>query len=163
MTETQIKIIKAIQGGLPLTSEPFNEIAEKAGVSLETLLEQLREWQADGTIRRFGAILRHHSAGYNSNAMVVWEVPDDQVESFGKIASSQRNVSHCYKRPKFAGFPYNLYTMIHGMSKGDCEAVAEEISQQTGITAYTMLYTTAEYKKSSPVYFASTGRIGADN
>lgn len=155
MTDTQIEIIKALKNGLPLSMEPYEEIAQQAGISTEKLLEQLQQWKADGTIRRFGAILRHHRAGYDANTMVVWDVSDDQVERFAEVAVSFKNVSHCYKRPRFGGFPYNLYTMIHGKCKDDCRAIAQSIADQTGTCDYSMLDTTAEFKKSSPVYFSS--------
>lgn len=154
MTEIQIRIIRALQEGLPLCEEPFAEIARRAGISQDDLLTQLQAWKDDGTIRRFGAILRHHQAGYSANAMGVWNVPDAQVESFGQTAASFKSVSHCYQRPRFGSFGYNLYTMIHGRSKEECEAAARKISEETGITEYKLLYTTAEFKKSSPVYFA---------
>ncbi len=153
MTQTQISIIRALQDGLELSEEPFAQVAQRAGVCLEDLLAQLEEWRADGTIRRFGAILRHRRAGYESNAMGVWDVPEDKIESFASAAGVQRSVSHCYQRPRFDDFPYNLYTMIHGKCREDCEAVARDIAHQTGVSAYTLLYTTAEFKKSSPIYF----------
>lgn len=158
MTDKQIRIIRAIQSGIGLSQEPFGEIAEQAGVSLEELLAQLRQWRADGTIRRFGAILKHHNAGYEANAMVAWDVPEETIESFAKTAGSFRSVSHCYQRPRFDGFDYNIYTMIHGKRREDCEATARAIAEKTGILSYRMLYTTAEFKKSSPVYFPSTSR-----
>ncbi|MHB1458475.1 MAG: siroheme decarboxylase subunit beta, partial [Armatimonadota bacterium] len=108
-------------------------------------------------IRRFGAILRHHQAGYSVNAMGVWSVPDSQIDDFGQIAACHQSVSHCYQRPRFDCFPYNLYTMIHGKSRQECESIASEISDATHITDFKLLYTTAEYKKSSPVYFAERG------
>jgi len=153
MTQTQIRIVKSLQDGLPISQEPFAEAARQVGISVEDLLEQLKQWQSDGAIRRFGAILRHHRAGYDANAMGVWDVPDDQVDGFAAVAVGFGNVSHCYQRPRFAGFRYNLYTMIHGKSKEDCEATAREISEKSGIHDYELLYTTAEFKKSSPVYF----------
>ena len=154
MTEVQMRIVKALRGGLPVSAQPFDEIAEKAGVSREELLAQLRTWKKDGTIRRFGAFLRHNLAGYTVNAMAVWDVPEAQVEHFGQRAAASQAVSHCYERPRFDGFEYNLYTMIHGKSTEDCEAAAKEIRDRTGITRCALLYTTAEFKKSSPVYFA---------
>ena len=157
MTDLQIKIIQTIQNGIPLSKEPFKEIAESIGITQEELIQQLDAWKIDGTIRRFGAILRHHKAGYSVNTMAVWNVPDKQIEIFGKMAANHRSVSHCYQRPKFNCFPYNLYTMIHGKSRQDCESVASEISKNTGITDFDLLYTTAEFKKSSPVYFTDRG------
>lgn len=152
MNEIQVKIIKALQNGLPLSPEPFREIAEEIGIPQSELLAQLKAWKDEGIIRRFGAILRHQKAGYTVNAMAVWNVPNN-IEGFAEIATKLKSVSHCYQRPRFSDFKYNMYTMIHGRSRQDCEDAATEISTSTGITDYRLLYTTAEYKKSSPVYF----------
>ena len=154
-----MRIVKALQDGIPLCEEPFQEIARNVGIPQEELLAQLHVWKNDGTIRRFGAFLRHHQAGYSANAMGVWNVPDAQIEDFGRAAASLKAVSHCYLRPRFGDFKYNLYTMIHGKSRKACEAAALKISEETGINDYTLLYTTAEFKKSSPAYFADTEGI----
>lgn len=158
MTDMQKRIVKALQDGLPAAKDPFREIARKVGIPQDKLLSQLRAWKNDGTIRRLGAILNHSIAGYSVNAMAVWDVPDEVAEKFGRTAAGFDSVSHCYQRPRFAGFRYNLYTMIHGKSAADCESVARELSERTGILDYALLYTTAEYKKSSPTYFADEER-----
>jgi DNA-binding Lrp family transcriptional regulator len=157
MDETQAKTITAIQSGIPISAEPFREVAEKLGVSEDALLDQLRTWKNDGTIRRFGAILRHTEAGFSVNAMGVWNVPAERIEDFARAATSSDAVSHCYQRPGFDRFPYNLYTMIHGRSRDECAETARRISEQTGITEYELLFTTEEFKKSPPVYFAEDG------
>jgi len=154
MTELQRKIIEILRDGLAPVEEPFHEIANKVGVPVDELLAQVEAWKADGTIRRFGAILRHQRAGYSVNAMGVWNVPDDRAAAFGCTAARSRSISHCYQRPRFDGFRYNLYTMIHGRSRQDCEDTAKALSEETGIADYALLYTTAEFKKSSPVYFS---------
>lgn len=159
MTEKQIRMIQALQDGMPVSETPFSGVAEAAGVTEEELLDQLSEWKADGTIRRFGAILRHHQAGYSVNAMVVWDVPDEDVERFGLTASQFTAVSHCYQRPRFADLPYNLYTMIHRRTKEECEETVRGISGRTGITSYALLYTTKEYKKTSPAYFTDDSGV----
>jgi len=156
MTEEQIAIIKALQEGIAICEEPFDEAAKKAGVSAERVIEQIRMWCEDGVIRRFGAIIRHRRAGFVANAMAVWDVPDDCIETFADAAASHQEVSHCYQRPRFEGFPYNIYTMIHGRKKEDCEHIANEISEKTGITNFRLLYTAAEHKKTSPLYFLHT-------
>jgi len=153
MDETRKRIIRALQEGLPFTEEPFKTVAESIGVAEADLLAQLESWKADGTIRRFGAVLRHQEAGFSANAMGAWNVPDAHIEGFAGAAVRFREVSHCYQRPRFPGFPYNIYTMIHGRSREDCEAVAGAISAETGISDYSLLYTTAEFKKSSPLFF----------
>lgn len=155
MDEKQISTIKALQGGLPLSVQPFKDVAERAGITEDELLNQIKDWKDDGTIRRFGAILKHHNAGFATNAMGVWDVPEEKIGTFKRqIMAWGFNVSHSYQRPRFAGFRYNVYTMIHGKTRDECEETARRISEQTGITEYELLYTTAEFKKSSPVYFA---------
>ena len=154
MTGLQRRIVKSLQDGVPLTEQPFKEIARRLGISEDELLAQIEAWKADGAIRRFGAILHHQQAGYVVNAMGVWDVPDSQAEEFGRVAASFPAVSHCYQRPRFDGFPYNLYTMIHAKSRQECEKAARAISETTGIATYALLYTTAEFKKTSPVYFS---------
>lgn len=154
MTTIQRKIICALQSGLPLCEEPFHEVARQIGISVDELINQIELWKQDGTIRRFGAVLNHRRAGFETNAMAVWDVPDEQVESFGSAAAEFAAVSHCYERPRFEGFNYNVYTMVHGRCRSDCEQTARAISEITGISAYRLLYTTAEFKKTSPKYFA---------
>jgi DNA-binding Lrp family transcriptional regulator len=165
MTDKQVAIVRALQHGLPLCEEPFSEPAQIAGVDVDELLRQIELWKQDGTIRRFGAFLNHHKAGFKANAMGVWDVADDMVELFGRTAAQISAVSHCYERPRFEGFPYNVYTMIHGASRSDCELVAKTISEATGVTDYKLLYTTTEFKKSSPTYFReeNSPNLGDEN
>jgi DNA-binding Lrp family transcriptional regulator len=154
MTEADIRLIKALQEGIPLTCKPFAEIARQVGSSEDDVIGRINEWKSKGIIRRFGAVLQHISAGYSVNVLAVWNVPDERVEEFGLEASAIQAITHCYERPRLPGFPYNVYTMIHGKSKIECETVVHALSKNTGISDYALLYTTAEYKKTSPVYFA---------
>lgn len=153
MNEREFRMVRVLVEGIPIVPTPFEETARIAGVSEEELLAQIQAWKADGTIRRFGAVVRHQQVGYTANAMVVWNVPDEQAEEFGARASSFHFVSHCYQRPRFEGFPYNIYTMIHGTSREECELRAKRICEVTGVQNYVLLHTLEEFKKSPPSYF----------
>ncbi len=153
MNDAQKRIIRALRDGIPVSRSPYEDVASRVGISVDDLLDQLRRWKQDGTIRRFGAVLRHYKAGYTTNAMVAWDVPEDLTEDFAAIAASFRNVSHCYQRPRFPGFNYNVYTMIHGISKAECEATISDIQMMSSVSNRLVLYTTKEYKKTSPVFF----------
>ena len=63
---------------LPFVSRPYAAIGKKIGLSEKEVIEHLADWQADGTIRRMGVIVRHHELGYRANAMVVWNIPDER-------------------------------------------------------------------------------------
>ena len=96
------KVIGLIQGDLPIDPRPFAILAEKIGVTEEVFLEKVRALKKKGIIRRFGATLRHQEAGYSSNAMIAWRVPEERVEEVGKAMAHLRSVTHCYQSIRHA-------------------------------------------------------------
>lgn len=146
-------LIRELQGNIPESLAPFAEIAGKLGWDEEEVIWQARNLLRNGVIRRFGAVLRHQKAGFTVNAMGVWQVPEMKIEEAGKIMASFREVSHCYQRPVFADWPYNLFTMIHARSESECAEIMGRISQATGINDYTMLLSVKELKKTSMQYY----------
>jgi len=147
------KIISQIQGDIPLDPRPFAEMAERIGITEEQFIERVRSLVEDGTIRRFGAILYHKEAGFRSNAMGAWLVPEDRIEEVGKTFAQFKEVTHCYQRLPQKDWKYNLYTMIHGKSDADCRAIAERMSKQVGIQDYILLFSEKEFKKTGMEYF----------
>lgn len=153
LSSSDKKLIQILQAGLPLSPTPFEEVAEKASLVEEEVLFKIKEWKERGVIRRFGTLLRHREAGLTANAMIVWQVPAERVEEVGELMASFSEVSHCYIRPTFEDWPYNLYTMVHGKTRHECEQIGRKISQETGISQYKLLFSAREYKKESPRYF----------
>ena len=156
LTEIEKKIVKALQDDLPLCSHPFKVIAEQVGMSEDELLAEIHRLKQRGIIRRFGAIVYHRNLGIAANAMVVWRVPKEKSQEVGKIMAEFPEVTHCYERPTYPDWQYNLFTMIHGESKDECERVIAQISERTGIKYYRQLYSTRELKKVSMKYFSET-------
>ena len=152
--ESEIKLLRALNDPLPITPRPFAAIAERCGADEQQIVEKIRTWLADGTIRRFGARVFHRSLGYTANGMSVWEVAGDQVEDAAQFMASLPEVTHCYLRPGFPGWPYNLYAMIHGNSEEDVMAVAARIAENVEAQSYQVLFSIKEFKKSTPRYFA---------
>ena len=103
--------------------------------------------------RRFAGILRHRKAGFSSNAMAVWIVPPERLNEVGPMLAGYRAVTHCYKRPTFPSWPYNLFTMIHAGSQKECEDVVESMTRESGLEEVLLLYSTREYKKTRVKYF----------
>jgi DNA-binding Lrp family transcriptional regulator len=147
------KVIGLIQGDLPLDPKPFAVMAEKIGISEEEFVERVRSLKKRGVIRRFGATLRHQEAGFSSNAMIAWLVPEREVDEAGKIMAQFREVTHCYQRRPQKDWKYNLYTMIHGDNEKECFKIAQRISRETGIEEYILLFSQKEFKKTSMRYF----------
>jgi siroheme decarboxylase len=141
-----------MQENLPLVAQPYKLIAQELGIKEEELLEKIKEFCDNGIIRRFGATLNHRNIGFIANAMVVWIVPERRIKEVSDIMIQFPQVSHCYQRPTFENWPYNIFTMVHGESKEKCEKVINEIITRTNIDKYTILYSTKELKKSSMRY-----------
>lgn len=148
MTEDlDIKLIKHMQDGIPLTKTPYKDIADGLGMTEEEVIDRLKALLENGKIRRLAASIAHRKIGINSNAMVVWKVPSDKVDECGPIMAAFEEVTHCYERPTFPGWEYNVFTMIHGYTDEECENVIESIKQKTGMDDYVMLYSEREFKK----------------
>jgi DNA-binding Lrp family transcriptional regulator len=153
LDDLERKIVHYLQGNLPLTDRPFAVLAEKIGIHEEELIEKIKLLKEQGILRRFGANLNHRLAGFKANAMVAWYIPEDKMDIIGPLMATFKEVSHCYQRKIHEKWKYNLFTMVHGKSKKDCQDIARRIAENTGINEYIVLLTLKEYKKTSPRYF----------
>jgi DNA-binding Lrp family transcriptional regulator len=153
LADWERRLVAELSLPLPLDPRPFRVIAERIGLDEEQVIERVRAWQESGVIRRFGARVNHRSLGYAANGMSVWDAPDERVDEAARHMAERPEVSHCYLRARQPGWPYNLYAMIHGGSRDEVDAVAAQIASVTGLTAYRVLYSSREFKKSTPRYF----------
>lgn len=151
--ELDRKIIRLLQGEFPLVAEPYKVLAEELGITEEALLARIETMREEKKIRKMGAVLRHREVGFTSNCLCVWNVPDERVDEVGGRMAEHPRVSHCYDRNRTPDWPYNLYTMIHGYSREECEVIAAELAATAGIEERCMLYTKKEWKKASMRYF----------
>jgi DNA-binding Lrp family transcriptional regulator len=140
-------LLKSTQDGIPIVPEPFLEISKEIGIPEDEVITRLESLIKNGVIRRFGASIGHRSIGITANAMCTWNVPDKRVEEVGAIMAGFPEVTHCYERPRFPGWKYNLFTMVHAYSREECEKIAKEISIATGIKDYSILFSEREFKK----------------
>ena len=152
-TETDKKIIRALQSDFPICSEPYKVIAEDIGISQEELLQRLEDMKKEGFLRKMGAVLRHVEVGFKANALVVWVVPPERMDEVAAKMCAHSEVTHCYDRNTAPDWPYNFYTMIHMDSKESCIEFARELSEETGIDQYELQFTEREWKKTSMQYF----------
>jgi siroheme decarboxylase len=147
LTSKDIEVIREIQEDLPAEPAPFPPMAARLGYSESELFAHLDDLVRRGFLRRFAAILYHRKAGFKSNAMGVWGVPEDRIAELGPVMASFAAVSHCYQRPTYENWPYTIFTMVHGNSDQQCEEILAAISAETGIQEYRSLYSSREYKK----------------
>jgi DNA-binding Lrp family transcriptional regulator len=151
--EWDVAVIRATQGDLPVVPEPYAPAAAALGVAPERLLEHLQGMVERRLLRRVAAILFHRRAGFSANGMGVWQVPEARIPELGPRMAAFRGISHCYQRPTYADWPYSVFTMAHGRSKPECDAILDAIARETGIEQRATLYSSTEFKKVRLLYF----------
>jgi siroheme decarboxylase len=151
--ERDIAVIRALQGDMPVVAEPYAPAADALDMTQQAFLDHLSAMQERGLLRRVAAILFHRRAGFSANGMGVWQVPDAQIADIGRRMAAVRGISHCYQRPTYADWPYSVFTMAHGRSKQECDAVLDAIAEKTGISERATLYSSTEFKKVRLLYF----------
>ena len=156
--EFDIEVIRATQGDMPIVPEPYVPAAEKLGITQARLLAHLEQMQQRRLLRRVAAILFHRRAGFSANGMGVWKVPDERIMELGPRMAAFRGISHCYQRPTYEDWPYSIFTMAHGRSKDECDAILDSIATQTGIDERATLYSSTEFKKIRLLYFTDEYR-----
>ncbi|MDP9360741.1 MAG: AsnC family transcriptional regulator [Acidobacteriota bacterium] len=147
LTQVEIESVRLLQRDLPLQPRPFEAMAKSNGVAADELLAAAKSLLKRGYIRRYSAIVQPRKSGFGASAMGVWAVPAAAVDDVGTKMSQNKAVSHCYLRPIYEDWPYNLYTIVHGRSVDECESIINDIAIDTGVDEKQALYPTREYKK----------------
>ncbi len=153
--ETDVAAIRALQGPMEVCDRPYDAAAGQLGMSTEDFLGRLAGMVDRKLLRRVAAILYHRRAGFSANGMGVWRVPEEQIMETGAQMASVRGVSHCYQRPTYADWPYSVFTMAHGRSKEECDAILDSIADQHDLHGEdrATLYSSTEFKKIRLHYF----------
>jgi siroheme decarboxylase len=153
--DTDVAVIRALQGPMKIVDRPYDAAAAEVGMSTEEFLEHLRGMSERKLLRRVAAILYHRRAGFSANGMGVWRVPEERVLDTGKRMAAVRGISHCYQRPTYADWPYSLFTMAHGRSKEECDAILDRIADEHDLHGEdrAVLYSSTEFKKVRLLYF----------
>jgi siroheme decarboxylase len=153
LTDRDKDFIRELQKDLKIIPEPFKALAENLGITTVELFAKAKEYEQIGVMRRFAAILRHRDAGFYANGMVVWNAPEENIDEIGYKLASFPQVSHCYRRPVYQDWRFNLFSMIHARTSESAEKIAAEMSEIVGIKDYRILFSLREFKKERVRYF----------
>ena len=152
-TEEDKNFIRELQKDMDIIDEPFLKAANNLGISEEELFEKMKHYETIGVMRRFAAILRHRQVGFTANGMIVWKVPNERIAEVGETLGSFPQVSHCYERPTYADWPYNVFSMIHCKTHDEANEMAKSIQNQIKVDDYRILFSSREFKKTRVEYF----------
>ena len=155
------RLIAAIQDGLPIAPRPYSIIAGQLGLTEQEVIERIQDLIEDGTINRFGVVVHHRPLGFTANAMVVWDIPDDEVDAVGERFASSPGVTLCYRRPRRRPeWPYNLFCMVHGKDRACVRDDVDRLAHSCNMDAsYAILFSTRAFKQRGAHYVSAPGRI----
>jgi siroheme decarboxylase len=153
--DADVAVIRALQGPMAVVDRPYDAAAEAVGMEPAAFLGHLDGMVDRKLLRRVAAILYHRRAGFSANGMGVWKVPEDEILETGRRMAAFRGISHCYQRPTYPDWPYSVFTMAHGRSKEECDAILDSIADECGLHGgdRATLYSSTEYKKVRLHYF----------
>jgi DNA-binding Lrp family transcriptional regulator len=155
--ETDAPLAALVESGLPLVERPYDAWAGELRWSCEQVLDTLQRWLRQGTLRRFGAIVRHHEAGFAHNAMTVFDVPDALVDHCGTALAGQHGVTLAYRRERASSWPYNLYCMVHGRDRAAVVAAIDTAIERCVLDAFprAVLFSARRFKQTGARYFTT--------
>ena len=151
----QAELRKILEKGLPLKAKPYLEVAKQINTDEQTVLNQIEQWQFDSLIKRFGLVVKHRQLGYVANAMVVWDIQNDQVDAIANELAKRNEISLCYRRPRrLPDWPYNLFCMIHGKSREQVEQQIRDITDELSLSHINkhILFSHKAYKQQGARY-----------
>ena len=152
-TEEDKDFIRELQKDMQIIDEPFVKAANNLGITENELFEKMKNYEDNGIMRRFAAILRHRQVGFTANGMIVWKVPEDKISEVGAKLGAFPQVSHCYERPTYPDWPYNVFSMIHCKTHDEANEMAKTIQDQINVDDYKILFSSREFKKTRVEYF----------
>ena len=154
LTPLEADLLLAIQDGFPLSATPYADVASEIDADVDDVLAAVERLLADGCIKRVGCIVNHVVTGFTNNCMVVWNVPDDELDERGEAVGSLPYVTLCYHRPRRSeqDWEYNLFTMIHGREADAVDAKIDELAVDLLPFAHERLYSTETLKQTGAQY-----------
>lgn len=155
LSDRDLALIAALCDGLPLDRRPYQALGARVGLGEAEVMERLDAMQKGGVIRRLGVVVRHHELGYRANAMVVWDVPDDEVAETGRRLGGCPEITLCYRRPRRPpDWPYNLFTMVHGRDRDSVLAIIAAVAEREGVAHYprSVLFSLRRFKQCGARY-----------
>ena len=155
LSDTDRQLIAAIQGGLPLAKRPWAVLGTQLGLDEAVVMQRVRDLHESGLIKRMGVVVKHRALGYRANAMVVWDVPDANIERIGRLLADETCVTLCYQRPRrLPQWPYNLFCMIHGRERDGVLRRIDQIVEYHGLDGipHEILFSTRAFKQHGARY-----------
>ncbi len=122
------RIINGLQGGFPVSAQPFAEAAKALGTEESILIARIQHMLEEGTLSRFGPLYNIEKAG-GSYTLCAMAVPENEVDRIAEIVNACPEVAHNYERDHH----YNLWFVIATETPEQIEEVIHDIEEKTSL------------------------------
>jgi siroheme decarboxylase len=144
-----LQLLDILQDDIPLVSDPWQILAELAGISKEETLDRLKRLADTGVLRGIAPTLESDSISPMVSTLIACRVPEDEIEQIAAVVNRYPAVSHNFRREH----AYNLWFTLVAPSRDRMNAILEEIRTITHISSDNMLDLTTEQKYKIDVRF----------
>lgn len=154
LSDLDRRLLLEIQDGLPLSLTPYQDVARAIDSDPETVIRAIERLRDDGCIKRIGCVVNHVVTGFDSNCMVVWDIPTNALDAHGERVGGIPYVTLCYHRPSRPkqGWPYTLFTMIHGRDTDAVDEMIDKLAREHLPFPHERLYSTETLKQTGARY-----------
>jgi DNA-binding Lrp family transcriptional regulator len=154
LSDLDAALLVEIQDGFPLSATPYRDVAAAIDADVDEVVAAVDRLRADGCIKRIGCVVNHIVTGFDANCMVVWDVPDDELDALGEAVGQLPYVTLCYHRPRRPDqeWGYNLFTMIHGREADAVDGKIDELAAEHLPFPHERLYSTETLKQTGARY-----------
>lgn len=128
MDATDRRIVNALQGGFPLTSRPYAEVAEYLGLSEGAVIGRLERLLEQRVLSRFGPLYDAEKLG-GAVTLAAMAVPEERFEEVAETVNAFPEVAHNYARHH----RLNMWFVVACDDPARVARVLAEIEQATGL------------------------------
>jgi DNA-binding Lrp family transcriptional regulator len=122
MDQLDEKIIHELQHGFELETNPYHIIAQKLGISVDKLLERVKNLKESGVIRRVGVSIDSRKIGYASTLAAV-RIGPENFDKASDFIAKYPETTHSYQRAN----EFNIWFTLIASSKERIAEILEEI------------------------------------
>lgn len=131
--ETDRAIINALQGGFPISRQPFADAAAPLGLSEDELIARIKAMRESGVLSRFGPMYNADRFG-GHNTLVAMAVPEERFDEVAAVVNSYPEVAHNYARDH----ALNMWFVVAAESRARVDELLTEVEERTGLPVYDM-------------------------
>ncbi len=123
MDDLERRILTELQDDFPLSERPYDIIADRLAIDVDTLWQRVEALLGSGVIRRLGASLDSRKLGYSSTLAAIC-VPEPKVDEASELLNDYVEVTHSYLREG----RFNIWFTIIAANTDEIDRILSEIA-----------------------------------